>query len=119
VNMAIKKAQEAFAWPPRCRLNFYVPYGRGLSLAISSTDRSCDLADTIDELIGQYKSRTIYFGLSGSSKKWVYWHEANLQNIEKLINYDLTFDGEFKVLIERDTIEKTWHVQKSLFESSL
>jgi hypothetical protein len=104
--MAIKKAQKVLSWPPRCRLNFYVPYGRGLSLDESSTDRSCDLGDITDMLMGNYKSRTIYFGLSGRSKKWLAWDEACLQNIEKLIKYDLTFDGEFRVLIARDTIDE-------------
>lgn len=101
--MTMRKSQVPFAWPPRCHLNFYVLEKDGLRLYDSSTYRFFDLDDIVDEMLWGKKSGTIYFGLSGNSKKWPTWDEHRLQHMEWLIDYDLTFDREFRVKITRET----------------
>jgi hypothetical protein len=57
----------------------------------SETDRRTDLSDTL-MFGGNY--RTVYLGVSTKSVRWQRWDEDNLEKIEALIKYDITFDGD-------------------------
>jgi hypothetical protein len=87
--MPIGKEQLPYAWPPKCRLNFYD--GRD-NLLFSSTDRLFDLFDNV-MLAWPHNSRTIYFGISTTSSKWPKWSEEAIEKMEWLINYDFSCDG--------------------------
>jgi hypothetical protein len=102
VNITMRKAQEPYAWPPRCKLNIYTKdRNRYLSLIFSSRDRLFDLADTLMPF-WPYKSRTVYFGLSANSAQWTIWAEYHLREIEERIKYDFRVDN-YCVSIKRIT----------------
>ncbi len=90
-----------YLWPQKARLAFYD--GRGRCLRRSS-DRKLDLSDT---LMGwrNKPSRTVYLGMSTTSERWMRWDEEAVSRIEKLIRYDLGFDG-YQVTIHRMTVAK-------------
>lgn len=82
---------EEYRWPPKCQMFFR--NGRG-NLFFDSADRDLDLSDSL-MLHWKGVSRTVYFGLITTSKKWRTWSTVNVEEIERLIRYDLGFDGYY------------------------
>lgn len=65
----------------------------------SSSARKLDLADTL-MLSWHFSSRTVYFGLVTADPHFVRWDNDTLASMEKMIRYDLGFDG-YAVSIKR------------------
>jgi hypothetical protein len=78
-----------FKWPPAVTMRFYD--GRGVLWAQSSS-RELDLADTL-MLSWPHESRTVYMGVTTGSARWLSWDQKNVEKIEELIRYDITFDS--------------------------
>jgi len=87
-----------FRWPPKPIFTFY--NGRGKVL-FSETDPHLDLSDTL-MLHWLHPSRLVYIGIRSAGSSWPTWTEARLRHVERLIKYDLNFDGDY-VSIKRVT----------------
>lgn len=85
-----------WTWPPRSVLSFYGRYDRPL---FSTKDRDTDLADAL-MLRWPHAQRTVIFGLSVGSSRWLEWDETTLDKVERRIRYDLAHDG-YRVCIYR------------------
>ena len=91
--MRLTKAQEQYAWPPRCHLRFYRKDGSGgYVLWLESRSRLFDLADNVTP-DHPYRTRTVYFGVTARGNKWRMWNVSNVEKVEWRIRYDLRFDG--------------------------
>lgn len=89
------RISEHFKWPPKCEIGIYTG-DKGKPL-LRSTDRTLDLCDA---LMLNHERRRVIFGLSTRSSQWLDWNETRLDKIERLIRYDLEFDG-YSVKITR------------------
>lgn len=78
-----------FLWPPRVRL---FAYGARDRLLWERTARDLDLADSL-MLAWPHESRTVRLGMITKSIHWPAWSEKALSDVEKLMRYDLGFDG--------------------------
>ena len=85
-----------WTWPPESIISFYGGDGRPI---LTTKDRDTDLADTL-MLHWPHAQRTVVFGLSTGSRRWLVWDEAALDKIERRIRYDLAHDG-YRVCIYR------------------
>jgi hypothetical protein len=88
-----------YLWPEKAKLAVY--NGRGRCLWRSS-DRRLDLSDN---LMGFWNrpTRTVYLGMLTTNERWMRWDEEAVSRIERLISYDLGFDG-YQVTIHRMTV---------------
>lgn len=86
-----------YSWPPLSRLQFYTTWPH---IVRTTEDPFFDLSDALGWDVGHGDEKTVYMGLRTYSPDWSVWDEAALKKIEKLIRYDLNFDG-FDVAIER------------------
>jgi len=68
-------------------------YEEDMHVIDESKDRRYDLHDNLFQTWPE-SHRTVYLGIETSSKNWPVWDEESLQWIEKLIVWDLNFDGE-------------------------
>jgi hypothetical protein len=78
-----------FRWPPKPTLRFYD--GRG-KVFLTEANSGLDLFDAL-MLFWQRKSRTVCFGVQSCGRNWPTWTEPRLKHVERLIKYDLNFDG--------------------------
>jgi hypothetical protein len=80
-----------FKFPPVCSLWFYGEQGEPFE---NSTSRDLDLVDAL-MLHWPHESGHLVFGLSSHSQqsRWRTWARRNVEEMEKLIRYDLGFDG--------------------------
>ncbi|VWC75693.1 hypothetical protein [Burkholderia lata] len=90
-----------YSWPPLSRLQFYTtwPY-----IVRTTEDPFFDLSDALGWDVSFGVEKVVYMGLRTYSSDWSVWDGATLRKIEKLIRYDLNFDG-FDVVIERTSPE--------------
>ena len=86
-----------YLWPAKVILTFCDARGK---VYFSSTDRKLDFSDS---LMNSCSCRTVYLGMTTSSPKWKAWTEESVQSIERLIRYDLQFDG-FRVRLQRQDV---------------
>jgi hypothetical protein len=77
-------------WPPRPEFTIYD--GRGKVL-LREFDPSLDLSDTL-MLQWPHSSRTVFMGIASHGISWKTWTEPRLQHVERLIKYDINFDGD-------------------------
>ena len=61
-------------------------------MLFTTNKRDIDLADTL-MLSHPYNSRRICLGVRTEAKSWEYWDEKRLEEIERLVRYDIAFDG--------------------------
>ena|SRR6266851_5070716 len=80
-----------YRWPPYPTFTFY--NGRGKVL-FQESDPALDFSDTL-MLNRRRPSRLIYLGIRSRGRSWTTWTEPRLQHVEKLIKYDLNFDGNY------------------------
>lgn len=83
-------------WPTQMRIAFY--NGRG-QFQWQTSGRGFDLCDEL-MLWWEKSSRTIYMGLNIKCDGWSIWDEETLSTVERLIRYDISFDG-YRVTIKR------------------
>ncbi len=83
------RREVAYRWPPRPTFNIYSSQEK---LLLSTTDPALALADTL-MLNWPHKTRSVILGVRSGGKTWPTWTEPRLQHVERLIEYDLTFDG--------------------------
>ncbi len=89
-----------FLWPARCTLSFY--NGRGRLLAcFGNRYRRLDLSDSL-MLSYPGSSRVVHFGIRSDSTRMSRWNEDTVKRYERLIKYDLGFDG-YRVSIRRES----------------
>ena len=94
---ASRQAPSSFSWPPQCTLTFYTSGGRLLQ---TDKNRKLDLADRLMAPWNSGNQRTVRFGVSTKNKRWPRWNLDRVLQMERLINYDLDFDG-YEVAIRR------------------